>query len=417
MKICIISRSTVHHFKSGGMETQLDNLIKGLQKNGHQICVITTAYSEKEITHDKEVQDKGVIYYYMKNTTPGLNPMTKWESIFNTLKVLNRPSTIEGSENFYSVAAEKYSELAKNSSFDILISQSTAAKKIENKNGAKLVTIIHGTIRDEIENRLSSNKTFMNRGRFIGVDVPQWAYEHVTSNRKFFKSADAIVAVSNKLKKSFLQDYEQYECKTHVIYNGVDEDIFSPDTKGHNQFSALYIGRMQREKGVDIILRAVRELSHLKHDIHFDLVGDGIHLNEFKRYSKEHNLDSYITFHGQLDNSEVPDLYKNSDVFVFPTRRNEGHPMTVSEALCSGIPVVCTRKGGLAELFESGKEGYYIEDNNPQQLAMKVLYLFENPDRLEKMKKASRELALLKFTQTSMIKHYEELFSKLVSSE
>lgn len=174
---------------------------------------------------------------------------------------------------------------------------------------------------------------------------------------------------------------------------------------------------MQREKGVDIILQAVRELSHLKHEIHFNLVGDGIHLNEFKRYVKEHNLEQYVTFYGQVDNTQTPQIYKNSDVFVFPTRRNEGHPMTVSEALCSGIPVVCTKRGGLAELIESGTEGYYIEDDNPKQLGMKVLYLFENPDRLIKMKKAARELALKKFTRTSMIKHYEELFSRLVSSE
>ncbi|MEM4655212.1 MAG: glycosyltransferase family 4 protein [Thermosphaera sp.] len=417
MRICVISRSTTHHFKSGGMETQLDNLLQGLKKNGHDVVVITTAYSIDEIGCTKTEEKKGITYYYLGDTTPGLNSMTLWESFFHKIGLLNRPSEIEGSENFCYRADQKYSELAKIKKFDILVSQSTAAKNVIDKHGAKLVAIIHGTIRDEIENRLSSNKTFMNWGRFLAVDIPQWAFEHVTSNRRFFQNADAVVAVSEKLKKSFLKDYPNYDSKTHVIYNGVDENVFSPATDKRDGFNALYIGRMQREKGVDIILQAVRELSHLKHEMHFDLVGDGIHLNEFKRYVKEHNLEQYVTFHGQVDNTQTPQIYKNSDVFVFPTRRNEGHPMTVSEALCSGIPVVCTKRGGLAELIESGTEGYYIEDDNPKQLGMKVLYLFENPDRLIKMKKAARELALKKFTRTSMIKHYEELFSRLVSSE
>jgi glycosyltransferase involved in cell wall biosynthesis len=426
-KIVVLTRSTSYHFKSGGMETQLRNLLSGLAEKDYQIDVITTGLSEIQIidsglivsqnNESYEIEENGIKYYFLKDTTPGLRPLTSYEKIFVSLKILKRTKN-EGSDNFFSKSLKFFEMLNQTRKYDLVISQSTSGQGVINSQifsnlRIPSISIIHGSIKAELSNRLKSNKTVTNWIRFILIDIPVMTCELITTNKLFFKNITKIVVVSNAIKTNLISDHPWVENKIEVIYNGVDAKVFKPSLNKFNIFTLLYVGRMDREKGIDIIIRTAPIL--LEKGLKFNLVmiGSGVHLGEFKKQIKASNLDRVIDVKGDMKNTQITEYYSKSHLFIFPTRRKEGHPMTISEAFCSGLPVVATRSGGLSELIYDGKTGLFIKKENHQDLADKIIYLYNNPNILHNLSKNAYKKGLEEFSQSAMVDKYIKLIEKI----
>jgi len=412
MKIAVFSRSTIEHFKSGGMETQLKILVEGLAESGHEVEVITTANpSSLEKDQYKEVNNVG--YHYIGSTTPGLNPLTLWEKIFSLLRLLNRGNFSEGSKNYFIESLRIFNEINQKKTFDLIISQSTGALGVYENTKLPIISVIHGSIKSEIKNRLKANKNIKNWIRFLGIDLPKWYFELYTSNKKFFNHVNKIVAVSNKLKQNFLIDHPNLGSKVEVIYNGVDSDVFSLGTEKLPDFTLLYIGRMDREKGVDLILQIVNELRKKNINVKANLIGTGVHLEEFKNLASSLKINENVIFLGQIPNADLPKYYRESHIFLFPTRREEGHPMTLSEAFCSGLPVIASDIGGLSESIENGKNGFLVKVGDVKEFVKLIEMLYQNPNKLKAMSFAAREKGLQDFSKSSMIQKYVKLIKDL----
>jgi glycosyltransferase involved in cell wall biosynthesis len=415
MKIAVFTRSTTKHFISGGMETHLKNLVEGLASRDHDITVITTAHPSN-INENFEETDNKVKYFFIKETTPGLNPLSNWEKIFSKLGFLNRGVKEERGDYFIE-SRNIFNELdKKEKSFDAIISQSTGAYGIYEYTSLPILSIIHGTIKTEMKNRWRSLRTFKNFVRFFIVDIPKWAYESAIENKKFFEKVTKIVAVSEKLKEDFVDDYRNLESKTVVIPNGVDVNIFKPLENGKekfDKFTILYVGRMELEKGVDILIRALDILNKegITSNLKTLLIGDGIHVEHFKSLAKDLSLEDKIEFLGNIKNTELPNYYSKSHVFALPSRRAEGHPMTISEAMCSGLILLTTNSGGLRNLYEDGKEGFFITDE--ESLAEKIKYLYNNKDILIKMSEMSYHKGIKDYSKNAMIEKYVSCLKSL----
>lgn len=426
MNIFIFSRSTIKHFISGGMETHLDNLANGLISLGHEITIITTSYPTSDKFIEKEtkiINENGIKYVYIGETTPGLNPVSKIEKFFLTVKILKRnKNNLEGKLNYFKESSLFFkNEIQKGSFCDVIISQSTAGQGLSTNLDIPIVSIIHGTIINEIKNRLKSNRSAKNWIRFIFVDLPRWYYELITSNRKFFKRVNIIVAVSNILKRNFVSqsigiNKNELKYKTKVIYNGVDSKRFKPGNKKYPKFTLLYVGRMDREKGIDLIIKAVSILKQKTNDININvkLIGGGDYLEELKDQATKAGINDLVEFCGQVNNSDLPKYYQMSHVFVLPTRREEGHPMTVSEAYLCGLPVIGTNMGGLSEVIKDKVTGYFINRDDAKDLAEKLDHIIKSPEVLTKMSKNAHEYSKLNFSQNSMSKSYEKLLKSLI---
>ena len=400
MNIILFSRSTTDHFTSGGMETHLKNLVEGLAENHFKISVITTSHP-LHINEDFYMTKNGVDYVFVKNTTPGFNPLSPVEKFFYQLGILNR-GVLEASGDYYFESNRVYKELSTKQKPDLVISQSTAAYGIYKDLTVPYVSIIHGTIKSEIKNRWLSLKTVKNYVRFALIDLSRWTYEYIFKNQQFFSKAHKIIAVSEDLKNTFIADFSELKNKMVVIPNGVDEKIFKPTNEKFDQFTVLYIGRMELEKGVDTILRALKINESL--DIKAIFIGTGIHLDYFKNLADDLQLQTKTEFLGQIENAKLSDYYAKSHVFVLPSKRVEGHPMTISEAMCSGLPILSTTKGGLKELFENGVEGYFITDE--KSLADKLNLLYNNKEELIKLSQNSLKKGLHSFSKNAMIGKY-----------
>lgn len=413
------------------------------------------------VEYDVRYVEKKVKYIYIGGTTSGLRPVTKWEKIFHKFKVLNRQNP-EGNKNYYDESYIRFKELDEKVGFDVVISQSTIGigvlkgvkeslyrkdrkdmnigenektKKIwkdredqkirevqedgeekKDNDGPKFLSVIHGTIFDEIKNRATSNKNLKNWIRYILVDLPVWIWEYLTSNKYFFKNCDQIIAVSDTLKDNFLKEHPYCANKTTRIYNGVDNDIFKPGEKKYRNFTLLYIGRLDREKGVDISIKTVKYLLDRGLNCQLLLIGSGIqkHIEEFKKTVDELQLSKHIHFEGKKLNTELVSYYQMSHVFIFPTLRKEGHPVVLSESFCSGLPMVAFKSGGLSELITDGKDGYLVDIRNIDQFHKKVEYLIQNDIILKEMSDNAYKKGVQLFGKNAMFSKYESVISDLI---
>lgn len=420
MNIAVISRSTTAHFISGGMETQLKNLVEGLSELGHNVFVITTSYPvEGGIVRENKHENLNCVeYFYIGDTTAGLFPLSIFEIPWKILGLLNRGNKKEGSKNFFIESFNVFTERNLKKHFDVIISQSTGAYGIVGKTDIPIVTISHGTITNEISNRLKSTKTFKNWFRFLFIDYPKLKLELVLSNKKFYESVSAIVCVSSLLLDRFLEEYSldsknRMRNKSYVVYNGVDTKRFSPSNKPKDRFKLLYVGRIDREKGIDLVIQAISELKLRKIVVYANIVGGGLETSQLKQLAKSLNVDDLIDFIGQIENNQLPKYYNESSLFVFPSRRLEGQPMAVAESFCCGIPVISTKSGGLSEIINDGENGFFVRPEDYIDIANKVQALFVDKKRLKKMSENARLFGVKNFSKDSMVKNYEKLLESL----
>lgn len=117
-------------------------------------------------------------------------------------------------------------------------------------------------------------------------------------------------------------------------------------------FVLTYIGQLIRRKGLDLLIKALKEIEIKNWEL--DIVGNGKEQKKIKEFVEEFGLGNKVNFKGSVKNSEINSYLNESDLLVLPSRW-DGWGAVVNEALMAGVPVVCSSNCGAAELvYESG---------------------------------------------------------------
>ena len=150
---------------------------------------------------------------------------------------------------------------------------------------------------------------------------------------------------------------------------------------------ALFVGRLSAEKGAEVLLRAWQKL---KGTIPLVIMGDGPLREPLESEAAAQNL-SNVTFAGWRSRGEILSAMKSASLLITPSLWYEGFPMTVVEAFACGIPVICSRLGGLREIVEDGSTGLHFNPGDAEDLAVKLDLLWTQPAQLAAMGRAARE--------------------------
>ena len=142
----------------------------------------------------------------------------------------------------------------------------------------------------------------------------------------------------------------------------------------------LFVGRFDRQKGVDVLFSAMEILGEEAHAI---IAGDAV-LDD----GKKGPLPTNITRIGWLVPGEIEALFHTAHVLVVPSRW-EGFGLVALEAMRAGLPVIASRVGGLAEIVEDGVTGYLVPPESPTELAKAIRQLDDS--NLKKMGQAGRQ--------------------------
>lgn len=176
-------------------------------------------------------------------------------------------------------------------------------------------------------------------------------------NRYLFQSRQVIpVALSNEIQKTIRDEYGLKPEQIPVIFNGINLSNCLPkgSYSAENQFTILHIGRFMEVKNHMGLLHAF-QLVHKKYpECCLQLIGKGELRDSLMELTQKLDLQDAVAFLGEKDN--VYPYLQSADMFVLPSLY-EGVPMTIIEAMATGLPVVASAVGGIPDMIRDGEEG------------------------------------------------------------
>lgn len=229
---------------------------------------------------------------------------------------------------------------------------------------------------------------------------------------RLLKKTDAIVAISNCVKQSVIDNVTIQKNKIKVIYNGTTFSNRDVDTEArdfHNPIRLIYIGRLIEKKGVQFLIDAFSELID-KEKYSLTIVGDGEYREKLEGKVRKSNLSEYINFLGNQRN--VNDLLSNADIFIHPAIWEEGFGITIIEAMARGKLCIASKRGAIPEIISDGVNGLLVESANAKQLAEKIKYVGEIMPKKERERIQENALRDVKrFSIDVLIENLHELYN------
>ncbi len=192
-----------------------------------------------------------------------------------------------------------------------------------------------------------------------------------------------------------------------VVHNGVP-DLGPVEPVSHEGVVLVAVGRLNAQKGFDVLLQALRQLHHPE-GVRLLIVGGGEEHEALTRQSTALSLGDRVRITGWTDH--VRDFLSQGDIFVLPSR-SEGFPLAIVEAMLAGLPVVATDVGGVPESVLEGVTGLLVPKDDPERLATALQRLIADPDLRLRMGRRGREVAR-SFTDERMAGAYLELWEQL----
>ncbi len=178
------------------------------------------------------------------------------------------------------------------------------------------------------------------------------------------------------------------------------------------------VGRLHRQKGLDILVRAMPALLARFPGLTLLIAGDGPERDRLEQLADAEGAAPHIRFLGEW--TRVPELLAALDVFVLPSRW-EGMPNALLEAMAAGVPAVAARVGGVPEIMAAGESdaplagetGIMVGPEDPAALAGAVSALLQDENRRRSMGANARERVRSEFSLEKMVQGYERLYDSL----
>ncbi|MED3933525.1 glycosyltransferase family 1 protein [Priestia megaterium] len=211
----------------------------------------------------------------------------------------------------------------------------------------------------------------------------------------FYKPVQKIFAPSEVTKQ---QLEEQGFHNVAIWARGVNHKLFHPHYDRFDirikynikkPYILTYVGRLAKEKNADFLMKIARSLpDHIRHQIHWVIVGDGPLKEQMQQQASEH-----MTFTGFLEGKQLAHIYSSSDLFVFPSE-TETFGNVVLESLASGTPVVAANAGGVKQMVQHGRNGYLCKPHSLEEFSSAITDLLDDLHQRLHFGHAARQYAL-----------------------
>ena len=347
-------------FEIAGAEIMCENLIYGLRQLGQEICVISLYNIKTPITKRIEASGLRIIYLDKK---PGLDfsIILKLRKIFLEFN----PDVIH--THLY---VDKYVFLA---------SYSSVKKKI--------VHTIHSIASEEC-------------GEF----------DKIINGFLFKKRLSIPVALSKTIKNSIINCYKLKNIDVPIVFNGLQLEKYHKknDYKVNGNFKIIHIGRFSKPKNHKCLIEGFAKFNKKYSNSELILLGEGKLEDKIMHYIKEYSLQDKVHLLGIKEN--VSNYLYDSDLFILPSLY-EGMPMSLIEAMATGLPIVASNVGGIPDMLDDKKDAFLINPSS-NEIAKSIEFLFLN-DNLRTRLGINSYKKSYKFSNITMAKKYMEIYEKV----
>lgn len=385
MKILQVSHSFIPCFDSGGVVRVVYEISKELSAKGHDVTVYTTdgCIKRLKVETNSQVELDGIRVYYFRNISNWLRMKLKLATPYYMLRVIR--TEIRGFDVVH---------IHEHRTFTAVI-----AAHYAKKNKIPYVIQDHG-----------SALPFFQKSMFKKV------FDRVWGNG-MFKHASKVIA----LTEAEVQQYKEIgvdESKIEVVPNGINLSEYE-DQPEKGKFRkkygisldvriVLYLGRLNRIKAPDLLIKSFVELSKEMKNVKLVMVGpdDGC-MDYLNKLLKSNDLTDEVLFTGPLYNKDKLEAYVDADIYVLPSFY-ETFPNTVIESCACGTPVVITDRCGISDMIND-KVGLVVEyDKNSLKEGLK--HMLQDDALREKFESECKDFVGKYFNIDSVIDKLENVY-------
>ncbi len=234
------------------------------------------------------------------------------------------------------------------------------------------------------------------------------------ASRLTLKRAKAIV-VPSRAHIALCTELDRLESKVEVIPFGIDESRWAevPPAPVTGPIRALFIGRLARYKGVDILLRAMERLPELR----LDIVGTGPEAPRLRTLAQALAVTDRVRWYGEYPDEDIPRRMAEAHFLVLPSVTSEEmFGLVAVEAMAAGRPVVTTDlPSGVREVNSHGRTGLVVPLRDPDALAQAMAKLAADPALRAEMGAAGRAEVALRFTRRQMAEAHIALYERILA--
>ena len=198
-----------------------------------------------------------------------------------------------------------------------------------------------------------------------------------------------------------------------IIPHGITIDKKHISISESKNINILFVGRLERRKGIEVLLKAIPLVLKSNEHISFSIIGSGSpELASF--FSSNLKINKKVSFLGKVPNEQLKEAYQRCDIFVAPSYY-ESFGLIFAEAMAFGKPVIGTNVGGIPDVVEHNQTGILIEPGDQNELARAILRLADSTELRSSMGNAGRKRVKEMFSIPKMasrsVKHYEDVLS------
>jgi glycosyltransferase involved in cell wall biosynthesis len=230
------------------------------------------------------------------------------------------------------------------------------------------------------------------------------------------KKADRFVALNRQVSEELAEVGVQTERIIHIP-NGVETEQIERkvDYRLDHEIRVTFVGRLHPQKGVDVLLSALRQVQTGSPQFSWQLrlIGTGEHQSEFEAMVHQLAIDGSVEFLGQVD--DPLRLLPQGDIFVLPSR-SEGMSNALLEAMASGLPCIVTDIAGNKEIIAQGVNGLLVQPDNQDDLAAAMASLATDQKLRERLGQEAIRTVEAQYSLDSVASQYTTLYTEMLQS-
>lgn len=225
------------------------------------------------------------------------------------------------------------------------------------------------------------------RGRtklgYIREDVSRASMSRVKYlyfSRLILPRMDGLIVNSESTRQGLGKNLHRIPTRRAYPVSGIEVPAtIAPAPSTQDTLRILSLSRLERWKGVDILLRAMHSLAIERPDIRLSATiagtGDSQYASELREYARKHDLR--VEFVGHIESDAIP--WSRHDALILCSKSPEAFGQVLPQAMSRGVPVIAPRAGGPAEILTHGNDGLMFEPGSDRDLAQKIIELSASP--------------------------------------
>ncbi len=233
-------------------------------------------------------------------------------------------------------------------------------------------------------------------------------------SQRVYAASRRVICISEHVREKVLEGMGR-NCRTSVVYNGVDPELFSPTSEPTSGGPLiLSVGNLIPIKGHELLIRAVAALAAEFSSLTLEIIGDGPELLRLQALAQELQVSGRVPFLGRQSRRQVADAMRRCTVFALPSRY-EGLGCVYLEAMSAGKPVVGCREQGIAEIVRHGQNGFLVGPDNGKELTLALGMLLRDAQLRRNLGTAARDTILDRLTLEHQAESLARIYREVVA--